>query len=204
MAPVLSLPITHYPFRLGLIILLLPWAPRARQISSGLQSCPVVSSNPEPSLYAIRLQSVHGNETPAHIPSRPLALQSGGKLQSLHSSLPGAVSARVLNPAIRCRMPSITACLRVSKKLSCRTTASSCGKWHARTTSDVVPSNCQNSRRLLDAARRMRALFLTPSRKLLEVSPLPRQQSEEPEPEAEAFSERLRLGVLLRLHRLRS
>jgi hypothetical protein len=50
----------------------------------------------------------------------------------------------------------------------------------------------------------MRALFLTPSRKLLEVSPLPRQQSEEPEPEAEAFSERLKLGVLLRLHRLRS
>jgi hypothetical protein len=53
-------------------------------------------------------------------------------------------------------------------------------------------------------------LFLTLSRKPLvfsplEISPLPRQQSEEPEPEVEAVSERrLESGVLLRLHLLRS
>lgn len=153
--------------------------------------------------YDTTTKRTRQHEPCSYLPQQ-LPTRSGGRLQLVHSSLPGAVSARFLSPAILCRMPSITACLRVSRKSSCRTTASSCGKWHARITSHVVPSTCQNSRRLLDAARRRRALFLTLSRKLLVVSPLPRRQSEEPEPEPEAVGERLKLGVLLRLHRLRS
>lgn len=153
--------------------------------------------------YYTSTKRIRQHEPCSYLP-RQLPTRSGGRLQLLHSSLPGAVSARLLSPAILCRMPSITACLRVSKKLSCRTTRSSCGKWHARTTSHVAPSTCQNSRRLLDAARRRRALFLTLPRKLLVVSPLPRQQSEEPEPDPEAVGERLKLGVLLHLQRLRS
>lgn len=178
--------ITHYALSLRLSGLIIPLGPLAAGRQTILIRLLVLS--------CFSIQVVAKATTP---------LQYG--LQPLHSSLPGAVSARLLNPAILCRIPSITACLRVSKKLSCRTTTSSVGKWHARTTSHAAPSTCQNSRKLLDAARRMRDLFLTLSRKPLVLSPLPRQQSEEPEPEPEAVSERrLKSGVLLRRHLLRS
>jgi hypothetical protein len=87
-------------------------------------------------------------------------------------------------------------------KLSCRTTAASCGKWHARAISQAASSTCQNSCKLLEAARRRRVLVLTLSRTLALLRS-PRQQSE-PEPEPEVASERLISGVLLRLHLLRS
>ena len=201
MAPVLSLPITHYPSFLGLIIPLGPLVV-SRQTDINPASNPTLLSHPT---RGVRQPYVHKRHTATTLLLPSSAISHGESLHPLHSSLPGAVSARLLNPAILSRIPSITACLRVSKKFIRRTTATSCGKWHARTTSHAAsPSTCQNSRRLLDAARRMRALLLTLSRKPLVLSPLPRQQSEEPEPEPEAVVERLKSGVLLRLHLLRS
>jgi hypothetical protein len=114
-------------------------------------------------------------------------------IQASNSNLPGAVSARLLSPAIRCRIPSMTTCLRVAKNLKSRLSWSSCGsKWLASRTSHA-PSTCQSSFMFLDIARGRRLLLRT----LLLFS----QQSELETSRSECF---LISGVLLRRHLLRS